>query len=81
MQSVIEKALNRDPGKRWQSASEMGAALQRLGGSGAVPARDTQTMVIPSRTTVRRKSLLAAVIVTVIAVAAFGLNYYRSVCP
>lgn len=84
LQRIVEKALQKDVKKRWQSASEMEAALKRLTGSGVLSSPEaiaTETIAIPSTSIVRPRSARTAAIIgtalLVIAAAGFGIYRFR----
>jgi len=80
LQKVIDKALERDASKRWQSAQDMVSMLKY--GRVAVPSPDTsatQTIIAPSTkfTRPKRSMMAAAVALGVALVAGGGYAVYR----
>jgi tetratricopeptide (TPR) repeat protein/TolB-like protein/predicted Ser/Thr protein kinase len=82
LQRIVEKALVKDPARRWQTASEMLTELNRLGGTGAVSVPDelaTQTMKMPStRIAPRRRVRFAVIVVAVLLASAGRVALYRA---
>jgi len=73
LEHTIERALQKDPEKRWQNAGDLRAELQWAGSSSDVPSRS-------SRVTTRRESwmLATAVVTGIIAFIAIALVFLRN---
>ncbi len=80
LQAILDKALTKDPNQRFQSASEMLAALESLRGPDSVDTAATFTAPVPSREKSapphRKQILLAAVAFLTIAAAVLGLKLF-----
>ena len=84
LQRIVERALTRDPSRRWQSATEMVLELKRLGGSGSISRPDdsaTQTIAMPSTQLARRRrrgrAIAIAAAVLMVLGGGFGLYHFR----
>ena len=82
LQTIVAKALAKDPAARWQSAAEMAAEFKRLqGGSGALTEPEptaTQTMIMPAEKPAARKwARIAAIAAGLLIVASGGWGLYR----
>ncbi len=77
VEEIIMKSLAKEPGKRFQSASEMQAALDAVRGT----AKDNETILVhpppsPPMPPSRKWLLRAAAALVIVAVAAWAVNYF-----
>ena len=78
LQRIVEKALEKQPEKRWQSAGEMAAELKRIPNQGADATETMMLGKVPARNpAARRQYLVAAVVIGVVALAGAGIGVYR----
>jgi serine/threonine-protein kinase len=77
--AIIEKALAKNPAKRWQSARQLAAALRQLR-DGAVEETRTLTGALPAAAPPKRRTALFAG-AALIPLAAFGLWRYNAAPP
>jgi len=80
LQAIIAKALAKNPSERWQTATELAAALKRLQAGSRVSAdlSVTRSMAMPSATSAfRKRAKLPAAAAGLLLAASAGLGLYR----